>query len=171
MAQDYEDIRDTGDLSDGELRALVRDRLDEQLAFDPDDVEIAVRGGIVRLSGRVGTEEELRIIEHVVTDVVGLTKVKNDLVVDAIRRAESPMPIDEHIADEQAHEGLLLGDRALPEDPEAEHLQEDLRAELFGTTDVQQSIEGAIPWVPPESPTPEGLSGTDATPNVMGEDH
>jgi hypothetical protein len=171
VAQDYEDIRDTGDLSDGELRALVRDRLDEQLAFDPDDVEIAVRGGVVRLSGRVGTEEELRIVEHVVTDVVGLTNVKNELVVDAIRRAESPLAIDEHLADEEAHEGLLLGDRPRNEDPEAEHLQENIRAELFGTTDVQQSIEGAIPWIPPESPTPEGLSGTDATPNVMGEDH
>ena len=171
MPHDYEDIRDTGDLSDGELRALVRDRLDEQLAFDPDDVEIGVRGGVVRLSGRVGTEEELRIVEHVVTDVVGLNNVKNELVVDAIRRAESPVAIDEHIADEEAHEGLLLGDRPRPEDPEAEHLQENINAELFGTTDVQQSIEGAIPWIPPESPTPEGLSGTDATPNVMGEDH
>jgi hypothetical protein len=56
-------------------------------------------------------------------------------------------------------------------DPEADHLDEDLRAELFGTTDVQKSIEGAIPWVPPASPTPEGLSGTDAGPGVLGEDH
>ncbi|HEY0527654.1 MAG TPA: BON domain-containing protein [Gemmatimonadaceae bacterium] len=171
MAQDYENIRDTEDLSDGELRALVRDRLDEQLAFDPDDVDIAVREGVVRLSGRVGTEEEFRIIEHVVTDVVGITKVRNELLVDPIRRAESPIAIDEHLADEEAHEGLLLGDRTRNEDPEAEHLHENLRAELFGTTDVQESIEGAIPWTPPESPTPEGLSGTDATPNVMNDDH
>ena len=171
MAQDFEDIRDTDDLTDGELRALVRDRLDEQLAFDPDDVEISVKGRVVRLSGRVGTEEELRIIEHVVTDVVGLSNVKNELVVDPIRRAESPIAIDEHIADEDAHEGLLLGDRPRPENPESEHLQENLRAELYGTTEVQEAIEGAIPWIPPESPTPEGLSGTDATPNVMNEDH
>ena len=170
MAQDFEDIRDTDDLSDGELRALVRDRLDEQLAFDPDDVDISVRDRVVKLSGRVGTEEELRIVEHVVTDVVGLNIV-NELVVDPIRRAESPIAIDEHLADEDAHEGLLLGDRARPENPEAEHLQENLRAELFGTTDVQEAIEGAIPWIPPESPTPEGLSGTDASPNVMNEDH
>ena len=171
MAHDYENIRDTEDLSDGELRALVRDRLDEQLAFDPDDVEIAARDGVIRLSGRVGTEEELRIIEHVVTDVVGIEKVRNELLVDPIRRAESPIAIDEHLADEDAHEGLLLGDRARPENPEAEHLHENLRAELYGTTDVQESIEGAIPWTPPESPTPEGLSGTDATPNVMNDDH
>lgn len=171
MAQDYENIDDTADMNDGELRAFVRDRLDEQLAFDSDDIEIAVRNGVVRLSGRVGTESEYRIVEHVVTDVLGLSEVTNDLVVDSIRRAESPEAIDEHLVDEEVHEGLLLGDGPRPDTEEADHLHEDRRAELFGTTDVQKSIEGAIPWVPPESPTPEGLSGTDAGPGVRGEDH
>ncbi|MFL5477686.1 MAG: hypothetical protein ACJ79X_01585, partial [Gemmatimonadaceae bacterium] len=63
--------------------------------------------------------------------------------------------------DEDLHEGLLLGDRARPDDPEADHLREDRRAELFGTTDVQQSISGAIPWNPPDSPTPEGREGSE----------
>lgn len=171
MAHDYENIDDTADMNDGELRAFVRDRLDEQLAFDSDDIEIAVRNGVVRLSGRVGTESEYRIVEHVVTDVLGLSEVTNDLVVDSIRRAESPEAIDEHLVDEQVHEGLLLGDGPRPDTDEADHLHEDRRAELFGTTDVQKSIEGAIPWAPPESPTPEGLSGTDAGPGVRGEDH
>jgi hypothetical protein len=171
VERDYEDIRNIDDLTDGEVRALVRDRLDEQRAFDPDDVEIAVRDRVVRLSGRVGTEEEFRIIERVVSDVVGIARVQNNLVVDPIRRAESPEAIDEHLVDEDLHEGLLLGDRALPESPEAEHLHEDIRAELFGTTDVQQSIADGIPWIPPESPTPEGVSGQDATPNVMNDDH
>jgi hypothetical protein len=171
VERDYEDIRDIDDLSDGEVRALVRDRLDDQRAFDPDDVEIAVRDKVVRLSGRVGTEEEFRIIERVVSDVVGIARVQNNLVVDPIRRAESPEPIDEHLVDEDLHEGLLLGDRPRPENPEAEHLHENLRAELFGTTDVQQSIEAGIPWIPPESPTPEGVSGQDATPNVMNDEH
>ena len=171
MAQDYENLDDTASMSDGELRAFVRDRLEEQLAFDPDDIEIAVRNGVVRLSGRVGTESEYRVVDHLLTDVLGLTDVKNELVVDPIRRAESPTAIDEHLADEDAHEGLLLGDRPGTDSPEADHLREDVRAELFGTADVQKSIEGAIPWIPPESPTPEGLSGTDAPPGVLGEDH
>lgn len=171
MAQDYENIDDTADMDDGELRAFVRDRLDEHLAFDSDDIEVSVRNGVVRLAGRIGTESEYRIVEHVVTDVLGLSEVKNDLVVDPIRRAESPIAIDEHLADEEAHEGLLLGDRPRPDSPEADHLREDRTAELFGTTDIQKSIEGAIPWVPPVSPTPEGLSGTDASPGVLGEDH
>lgn len=161
MEKDYEDIRDTDDLNDNELRAVVRDAFEQQMAVDPDDVSIAVRSGVVTLSGRVGTEEELRIAERIVTDMVGLEKVRNNLFVDEIRRAESPEAIDEHLVDEQLHEGLLLGDRPRPEDPEAEHLQENLRAELFGTTDVQQSIEDAIPWNPPDGPTPEGLPGSE----------
>jgi hypothetical protein len=165
VEKDYEDLRETDLLSDNELRALVRDELETQLAFDSDDVDVAVRSGVVRLSGRVGTEEELRIAERVVTDVVGLEKLSSELVVDPIRRAESPEPIDEHLVDEDLHAGLLLGDRPGQDDPEAAHLRENLRAELFGTTDVQEAIEGAIPWNPPDSPTPEGLSGSDATPN------
>ena len=171
MEKDYEDIDEIDELTDGELRALVRDRLEEQVAFDPGDVQVAVRGGVVRLSGRVGTEQELRIVEHVVTDLVGIKEVKNELVVDPIRRAESPVPIDEHLADEELHEGILLGDRPRPEDPEAEHIHEDIRAELFGTTDVQEAIEEGIPWNPPDGPTPEGGFGPDAPPNVLNDDH
>jgi hypothetical protein len=171
VEKDFEDLSEIDELSDGELRALVRDRLEEQLAFDQNDVELSVRGGAVQLSGRVGTEEEFRIIERVVTDIVGIKRVTNNLVVDPIRRAESPTPIDEHLVDEELHEGLLLGDRPRPEDPESGHLHEDLRAELFGTTDVQQSIADAIPWNPPDGPTPEGVSGQDVTPNVMNDEH
>lgn len=171
MARDFENIDDIEAMSDGELRAYVRDRLEEQLAFDADDLEVAVRNGVVRVSGRVGTEVEYRVVEHTLTDVLGLTEVKNELVVDPIVRAESPEAIDEHLVDEAEHEGLLLGDRPRPEEPEAEHLHEDLRAALFGTTNVQKSIEEAIPWTPPMGPTPEGLSGTDAPPSVRNDDH
>jgi hypothetical protein len=171
VEKDYEDLSSIDDLSDGEVRALVRDRLDEQRAFDPDDIDISVRNGVVQLSGRVGTEEEFRIIERVVSDLVGITRVKNGMVVDPIRRAQSPEAIDEHLADEELHEGLLLGDRPRPQSDEAADVHEDLRAELFGTTDVQESIADGIPWVPPESPTPEGVSGQDVTPNVMNDEH
>jgi hypothetical protein len=171
VEKDYENTREVDLLTDNELRALVRDELEMQLAIDPNDVDVSVTSGVVRLSGRVGTEEELRIAERVVSDIVGIEYVTSELVVDPIRRAESPEPIDEHLVDEELHEGLLLGDRPGQDDPEAAHLREDLRAELFGTTDVQESIGGAIPWNPPDGPTPEGLSGSDATPNVMNDDH
>jgi hypothetical protein len=171
VEKDYEDIDEIDELTDGELRALVRDRLEEQVAFDPNDVEVSVRGGVVTLSGRVGTEQEFRIVEHVVTDLIGIKEVKNNLLVDPMRRAESPTAVDEHLVDEELHEGILLGDRPGNQDPEAEHLQEDIRAELFGTTDVQESIEEGIPWNPPDGPTPEGAYGSDVPPNVMNDDH
>ncbi len=170
MEKDYEDIRGTDGLTDNELRALIRDNFEQQPAFDPDDVEISVRSGVVSLSGRVGTPEELRIIERVVTDIVGVQNLRSGLVVDPIRRAESPEAIDDHLVDEQLHEGILLGDTPRPEDPEAQHLRENIRAELFGTTDVQQSISGAIPWNPPDGPTPEGISGMEEEPDEARDD-
>ena len=167
MEKDYEDIDELDELTDNELRALIRDMFDQQVAFDPNDVEVAVRSGVVTLSGRVGTAEEQRVAERLVSDVVGVRSVRNELVADPLRRAESPEAIDEHLVDEQLHEGLLLGDTPLPEDPESQHLHTNIRAELFGTTDVQQSISGGIPWNPPDGPTPEGMEGSEDTPSEL----
>jgi hypothetical protein len=171
MAHDFEDIHDIDSLSDDELRDLVRSRLAESNAIDSDDISVQVDSGRVKLSGRVGTEAELRIADHIVTDSLGIVELENEIVIDAIRRADSPEAIDDHDAAEEASEGLLLGDRAVPLSPEAEHLEEDLDGRLFGTTDVGKSTAEGMAWIPPESPTPEGLSGTDAGPGAMGEDH
>ena len=38
---------------------------------------------------------------------------------------------------------------------------------LYGTTDVQKTIEEGTAWIPPESPTPEGLTDR----GEFGEDH
>lgn len=171
MAHDFEDIDDIEDLSDDELRSLVRERLAEHPGLDVDDITVHARDGVVHLSGRVGTEGERRVAEHIITDVMGITDVRNDLVVDALRRAESPEAVDEHLEDEDEGAGLLLGDRPVPLSPEAEHLEEDLDSRLFGTTDVRNAVERGTPWVPPSAPTPEGVSGADASPADLGEDH
>lgn len=171
MAKDFENLSGLENLSDGELRALIRGRLDEQVSFDPADVEVEVSRGVVRVSGRVGTESELRVVEHLLTDVVGVATVENDIYVDLMRRAESPEAIDDHLADEAAHEGMLLGDRPRSESPEAEHLNPDVSAELEGTTDVGEAISEGIPWNPPTTPTPEGLRGTDVPADTGGEEH
>jgi hypothetical protein len=167
MARDFEDLNDLDDLSDDELRGLVREHLSAHNALDIDDLTVTVESGLVVLNGRVGTDGERLIAEHVVTDLVGAQKVRNDIFVDAARRATSPEAIDEHLVDEDRRSGLLLGDRPVPLSPEAEHREEDLNAELYGTTDVQQVMENGTPWIPPESPTPEGLTGRDE----IGENH
>jgi len=162
MADDYDNTDEIANLSDDELRTLVRSELRAQKAFDADDITVNVRDGRVSVSGRVGTEVELRIVDHVLTDLIGLKDVENLLVVDEIRRAESPEAIDEHLVDEDEHSGLLLGDSTGQVDPEAEHLRLDRNLNPRATHDVTEAIEEAEPWIPPEGPTPEGLDEPDS---------
>jgi hypothetical protein len=156
MAHDFEDIHDIDDLNDDELKALVRSHLAADSAIDEQDISVVVEDGVVMLAGRVGTEAELQIAEHIVTDVLGVEQYDNQLVVDPLRRAISPEAMDDHLVDEEEHTGLLLGDRAVSLDAEAEHLEEDLDGRLYGTTDIGNAIENGTAWNPPDSPTPEG---------------
>src|SRR5215213_7750892 len=135
MARDYEDIHDIDDLSEDELSALVREHLRGNNSIDADDISVrATDDGVVVLNGRVGTEAELRIAERVLTDVLGLSNVRNELVVDPMRRAESPIDPDEHAAEVDAEEGLLLGD-VPPQSDDYDALEGgDDSAQLFGTT-------------------------------------
>lgn len=169
MARDFEDLNGLDDLNDGELRDLVRGHLRDHNGLDPDDITVRVQDGAVFLEGRVGTDAERRIAEHVLTDVIGIATVQNNLVVDALRRAETPVDVEEHLADEERSEGLMLGDRAVPLSPEADHLEEDLDARLYGTSDIGKAIGEGTAWIPPESPTQEGLEGTAG--GASGEDH
>lgn len=167
---DFENIHNVGDLDDRELRDLVRSHLHAHTGLDSDYITVLVDNGSVVLEGRVGTDYERRVAEHVLTDVLGLEDVRNDLVVQAIHRAESSADIEDVLNEEDREEGLLLGDRPIPLSPEAEHTQEDLDARLWGTTDVGKAISEGTAWIPPESPTQEGLEGTGGGP-TPGEDH
>ena len=173
MARDYEDFSSIDDLDDDELRQLVRDRLAEHPNLDPDDIEIEVENGYVRLNGRVGTEAELRIAEHVLTDVIGVLEFDNGIVVDSNRRVDTPMDVEDHLAMERASAGTVFGEMPEQESSEADQARgdEDLDERMFGTTDVQDAIAHGTAYIPPESPTPEGLRGTDAGPGEMSEDH
>ena len=166
---DFENLHDIADLSDRELRDVIRSHLRAHNGLDADYITVQVQDGAVTLEGRVGTDNERRVAERVLTDVLGIARVNNSLVVQAMHRAESPLDIDDHLIEEERMDGLLLGDRAVPLSPEAEHLEEDLDARLGGTSDVGKSIEEGTPWIPPESPTPEGLDGTTGEGMVGGD--
>ena len=161
MPRDYEDLFNLDDLNDDELQSLIRAELEDYDTLDSDNILVRVTGGEVVLSGRVGTEEERRIAEHVLTDVVGVTRFANNLVVDQVRRDEEPEAVDDHLGDAAAHGEDQIGGRddGLNEDPEAEHLDEDLDARLYGTHDLQRAIEDGTPYEPPDTPTPEGQPG------------
>ena len=157
MARDYEDIFDLDDLSDQELRELVRDKLAQHDGIDADSIVVRVSEGVVRLMGRVGTEGERRIADHVLSDVIGLEQYENELVVDPIRRDEAPIGADDASAETDEGSGEPLGD---PDGPrEGEYTNDDeLDARLYGTHDVQAAIGEGMSWNPPESPTQEGHS-------------
>jgi len=171
MAHDYEDMHNIEELDDRELRDLVREQLAEHPSIDVDDITVLVANGSVSLTGRVGTDGERRIVEHVLTDVLGITDFTNDLLVDKVRRAESPEAIDEHLVDEEERSGALLGDVAVPFSAEAEHLADEFRDDVAGTTDYTRVMEDGMTWNPPQGPTPEGMRGSDAGPEELGEQH
>jgi hypothetical protein len=156
MERDFEDIFDTEDLDPEELRRLVRETLRDNRSIDPLDISVHVRSGKVILAGRVGTDLEKRIAERVVGDRIGLTNVESQLVVDPNRRATSPAAADESVSDEEQHEGLLLGEAPRDHSDTTDHLAPHAEDELLGTVDRTEAIEDGIPWIPPESPTPEG---------------
>ena len=170
MASEFENIHDLDDLNDRELRDLVRSHLRAHNGLDADYITVRTEEGAVILEGRVGTDYERRVAEHVLTDVLGVADVRNDLVVDAIHRAESPQDIEDHLVEEERTEGLLLGHRQVPLSTESEHTAEDLDSRLWGTSDVGKAISEGTPWIPPESPTQEGLEGTGGG-STPGEDH
>lgn len=173
MARDYEDFSSIDDLDDDELRQLVRDRLADHPELDIDDISVTVDQGTVRLEGRVGTEAELRMADHVLTDVVGVVDYDNSLVVDAVRRVETPLDVDDHLNEERRNAGSIFGEMPEQQSPEVDlnRGDEDLDERMFGTTNYQDAVAHGTTYIPPESPTQEGIAGTDAGPGEYGEDH
>jgi hypothetical protein len=157
MKRDYEDTHNIDELDDSELRALVREQLEAHAALDIDELTVKAADGHVLLTGRVGTDGERQIAEHILTDVLGIERFTNDIVVDQLARAESPQAIDDHLADEEERSGTLLGDVAVPLSPEAGHLADRAKEDLTGTTDYEKVMEEGMTWNPPDGPTPEGF--------------
>lgn len=170
MARDYENLRNTDDLDDGELRAVVQQALADNDGVDADNVTVQVQDGIVHLTGRVGTEGESRVAERVLTDVLGLVDIRNELVVDALRRSEEPEGADDAVAAQAERDGVL-GDAQDQQTDTADHLAEHLEEDMFGTRDVHEAIEAGESYSPPDSPTQEGLPGSEGQPQEYDEDH
>ena len=69
MARDFEDIHNIEQMDDRELRDLVREQLEAHNGLDIDDIVVQVEDGAIMLSGRVGTDGERRIADHILADV------------------------------------------------------------------------------------------------------
>jgi hypothetical protein len=153
MAKDYEDFYDIESMTDDELQAVVREHLQAHPDLDPDGIELNVSEGQVRVAGRVGTEAEYQIIEHVLTDVIGV-EVQNDLVIDELARHQQSEAADEASVGLRT-DGAAHGGADRTEDS-AEHLMTDTAAEQFGTDDVSEAVERGYSYNPPDSPVQEG---------------
>jgi hypothetical protein len=154
MAEDYEDFYDIESLTDEELGALVRETLDEHPDLDADGLDLGVSSGQVRIAGRVGTEGEAQIIEHVLTDVLGIPNVINELVVDELVRATQPDAADE--ANARVYGGGAATGGADRTEDSAEHLLDDTAADQYGTSDVGEAVERGQSYNPPDTPVQEG---------------
>jgi hypothetical protein len=149
MAEDYEDFYDIESMTDEEVQALVRERLDADSSLDAERIDLSVSDGRVTVSGRVGTENEADIIERLLTDGIGV-EVVNHLIVDELVRQQQPEAADEANArvytQGQGHGGA---DRT---EDSAEHLLRDTSAEQYGTDDMGEAIERGHSYNPPDSP-------------------
>lgn len=142
-------------MSDDELYDLVLQQLGEHPEVDADNIEVRVRDGAVTLAGRVGSDTEASVAEHVLTGLLGLEDVTSELVVDALRRGQMPEAADDAVAadlevDDQAGEGNQQ------QSDTAAHLVEDLETETFGTHDVGTAVEEGATYIPPDRPRGDG---------------
>lgn len=155
MPEGYEDLHDIEHMDDQELEDLIVQQLRDDPDLDADEVDVQVEDGFVSLGGRVGSEMELQQVAQIVTDVLGIESYSNEIVVNELERHMESEAADEAVAEEQ-EVASQIGDAAEQTDPAADHLIEDLEAEMYGTHDVQQAIEGGVPYEPPDRPIQDG---------------
>src|SRR5688500_394361 len=111
MASDYEDLYDIDNMSDADLKALVIQELHEHPDIDVDLIEVSVQDGEVRIAGRVGTEQEVQQVEHVLTDLLGASDIHNELVIDELLRGERSEAADD-AAMEESEADAQMGETA-----------------------------------------------------------
>lgn len=143
------------ELTDEELRALVRERLRDHPEVASDNLEVHVHQGRVTVRGTVATDEELQVLETILHDWLGVDRYRLDVAVDPLGRDTLPEAADEAVAKDAALDDPHGEPNPFHSDT-AEHLVEDLEAEAYGTSDLTEAIEEGIPYVPPEDPLGPG---------------
>lgn len=149
------DIYDFQNMTDDEMREVVLEHLREYPNIDPDDVDVEVHDGSVKLTGRVGTDAEVQVATEVLDDVLGLENFTNELVVDELRRGDVPEGADAASAQNREIDSQL-GDPLSQQSDTAEHLQEDLDSETYGTHDMGKAVRDGASYSPPDRPVGDG---------------
>lgn len=153
---------DFSTMTDDEIYDLVVQNLGEYPELDMGWIEVAVRDGHVTLSGRVSSDGEVQIAEKALVEVLGLdeTQLTNDLMVDELHRGEMPEAADDALtADLEVDD--QMGEPQFDQSDTAEHLVEDLDAQMYGTHDVGTAIEEGASYEPPDRPVADGYRSTE----------
>ena len=150
------DLYDFQNMTDDEMREVVLEHLRDSPKLDVDDIEVDVRDGRVTLSGRVGTDMEVRVAEAVLDDVLGLDDFSNELVVDELRRGDDPSNLGDDAAGWDGDLTEAAANASSQQSDTAEHLVEDLEAETHGSSDMGQAIRDGSAYSPPDGPVSDG---------------
>jgi hypothetical protein len=155
MAEDFSRLYDFGSMTDDEIYDVVLQQLREYPEVDVDSLDVRVRDGHVTLEGRVSGDREVQVAESVVTEVLGIGRFTNALVVDELRRGEAPEAADDSVAADREVEDQL-GEEDPNQMDTSQHLAEDLDAQMYGTRDLQQAVEEGATYIPPDRPVSDG---------------
>lgn len=158
MARDYgADRLDFEDMDDDELRSLVLEQLREYPNLDAGWIDVDVKEGFVTLSGRVGTDNEVRVAESVLHEALGIEDYSNELIVDELHRGERSEAADVAAMEEQEVDSQL-GEAAHQQSDTAEHIAEDLEEQTYGTHDMGSAIRDGTAYTPPDRPIADGYT-------------
>ena len=149
------DVFDFANMDDDEIRSVVVEHLREYPNLNAADIDVRVRGGHVTLSGRVGTDAEVQVAEAILDDVLGLDDYTSDLVVDETVRYQLPEAADDAEVESEELDDQL-GHANEQQSDTAEHLEEDLESQTYGTHDMGEAIRDGAPYIPPDRPVSDG---------------
>ena len=155
------DAFDFSEMTDDELYDLVVDRLREHPEVDEGWVQVGVKDGHVTLSGRVGSDSEVSVAEQVVTQVLGIERFTNELVVDELHRGETPEAADEAVTQEMDSDAQY-GHTDENQSDTAAHLVENLDAQTYGTHSVTEAVNEGASYTPPDRPVGEGYGSRES---------
>ncbi len=119
-----------GDLTDQELILSIREMLSEE-EYDISHFHVDVEDGVVYLSGEVGSEDERGEIDDLVSEMIGVEEVSNELSLD---KGDDEIDLEDD------------------EDEDEENLDVLEDNEETGTTDPTEAAEEGIPYIPPHKP-------------------
>jgi RNA polymerase-binding protein DksA len=120
-------------LSDQEMSETVREHVKEDGRVDMAELRVLCREGVVHLSGVLPSESEHQILQHIITDVLGLREV-----VDQIK-------IEELVWEREARTREVPPEVTVP------------GQEPPGTEDIVESHDAGEEFVAPAKPPPDEL--------------